>query len=288
MSKKRMPGKRWKGGVTGWEKDMVHGVDRLKKSLAELLDPEYRVAKPAIYDQALAEVRFNLAVLEWWSGNEMTARKLFAEAASDTAMLLERWLPQRTPDHYTSYVAPAQLGAMAASISGQPQLAHKLFAQTELLATGLLSSDDAAPLDHLDALDYANTVRPFVRAYCLIRLGKLSGFHSFIYTVPLERARKATPVWMRTDIHQALDTANLCYELWRSARGGEDYLKKKKFEFLLRALVACLSPGAGEQERLAARQALQAYQDSIHDLYYFFGIYPRVLDLRAAYPSIFG
>jgi hypothetical protein len=37
-----------------------------------------------------------------------------------------------------------------------------------------------------------------------------------------------------------------------------------------------------------ARKALRAYQDAIHDLYYFAELYPRVLDLQVAYPHIFG
>jgi hypothetical protein len=285
--RKRMPGKRWKDGVSGWESDAACSTERLRKSLRELLDPNYTVSNPILYEGAVIEVRFNLALFEWWQGNESVARKLFAEAATATAKHLDRWLPTRTESQYTNYAQSTQLGAMAASLSGQPQLAHQLFAQAELLATGLLSSDASPPASYLEALDCANVQRPYIRAYCLLRLGRLSGFHSFLYSVPLAQARKATPLWQSTDIPHLLDTANLCFELWRSQRCGLDSLKKKKFEPLLRALAACLAPNAGEPERLAARMALQSYQEGITDLHFFLEMYPRVLDLRAAYPHIF-
>jgi hypothetical protein len=283
-----MPGKRWKGGVKGWEVEMADCIQHLRESLVRAPSPTAKRADLILRDGAFVSTRLHLGLFEWWLGNETVARELFAEAATGTEALLARWLPQCEEDYYTAYVDPAQMGAMAASLAGNQSLAQKLFAQTELLATALLSSDETAPGNYYRALDYMSGSKPYIRAWCLIRLGRFSGFHGYRYTVPLAQARKAAPVWQRMDIHQLLDTANFCYELWRPKRGGEDYLKQKKFEPLLRALVACLSPGAGEPERLAARKALQSYQDSIHDMYYFYEIYPRVLDMRAAWPHLFG
>ncbi len=287
MSRKQLPGKRWKGGADGWEKDMNNYIENLKESHARLTDPNNPTERPAMRDRALAGNRFDLGVFEAWRKNEAAARELFAEAAERADALLKRWLPVVPEDHYTTYVDAAQFGAMAASLSGQPQLAHQLFAQAELLATGLRSSDAAPPASYLEALDFANVQRPYIRAYCLLRLGRLSGFHSFIYSVPLEQAREATPLWLSTDLPHLLDTANLCFELWRSQRRGLDSLKQKKLEPLLRALSASLSPNAGQPEHLAARQALLSYQEAITDLHFFLEMYPRVLDLRSAYPHLF-
>ncbi|HSP78429.1 MAG TPA: hypothetical protein VLQ93_07865 [Myxococcaceae bacterium] len=243
---------------------------------------------PHFRDSAHAETRFKLGLWEWWEGNEATALELFSEAATTIRDYVDLCLPEITLERATDFTGITEMGALAASLSGQEQLARQLFAQAELFATGLITGEEPEPWLYEFALDKPDVVRPYTRAYSLIRLGRLSGFKAYVYTVPLEQARKATPVWTTTDIHQALDTANLCFELWRKAgRGGMDYLKKKKFEPLLRSLLACLSPSAGEPERLVARQALGAYQDAIHDLYYFSVIYPRVLDLRAAFPHIF-
>jgi hypothetical protein len=284
-----MPGKRWKDGAEGWERDMAMSVGRLRESLTTTKPPSPTDKEVNLIsrDIGFAETRYHLGLFEWWAGQEAMARELLAVAATTIEALLERWLPTRPLDHYTSYALEAHMGAMAASIVGLQPLARKLFAQAELLATGLLTEDTTPPLSYLDALDHASVIRPYTRLYSLIRLGRLSGFHAFIYTVPLEQARKATPVWKRTTVLEALDTADLCHELWRRERR-MDYTKQKKLSALLRALVACLSPGAGEPERLAARKALQAYQDSIHDLFHFQEIYPRVLDLRAAWPHLFG
>jgi len=41
-------------------------------------------------------------------------------------------------------------------------------------------------------------------------------------------------------------------------------------------------------ERKAEGWALQSYQDGISGLHYFLEIYPRVLDLCATWPHIFG
>ncbi len=280
-----MPGKRWSGGVGRWESDKALMIGRLKESYPEPMNAGS--VSPYVRAGAHAETRFKLGLWEWWDGNEATARELFAEAAATTRDLLDMMLPRVTLERATNCTQITELGALAASLSGQEQLARQLFSQAELFATGLVTGEEAEPWLYEDALDKPDVVRPYTRIYSLIRLGRLSGFKAYVYTVPLEQARKATPVWTTTDIHQALDTANLCFELWRKAgRGGMDYLKKKKFEPLLRSLVACLAPSAGEKERLAARQSLAAYQDAIHDLYYFSTIYPRVLDLQAAFPHL--
>ena len=283
-----MPGNRWKGGADGWETDIALCVSRLRQSLDRLpistgkqLDQIYR-------DVSFASCRFQLGAYEWWQGNEGLARELWAASAAATEALLERWLPTESEEFYTYYAEPAQRGAMAASMAGQSELARKLFSRAELLATGLLAEDSTAPVNPLDALDHPNAQRPYIRVYCLLRLGRLSGFNGYVYTVPLEKARNATPVWRSLGIPQALDTAHFCFELWRHKRSGLDSLKKKRFEPLLRALAACLSPGAGDPERLAARKALQAYHDAIHDLHLFFEMYPRVVDLQVAYPHLFG
>ena len=282
-----MPGKRWKDGVAGWEKDMALIYSRLQEGLNDPPIVSGKEINIILSDMSYSSNRFHLALFEWWLGNEAAARELFSMAATHTEKVLQRWLPTRPPSHYSSYAEFAQHGAMAASIVGMQPLAHKLFAQAELLATGLLSDDSTPPDNYLNAVDHIGNVRPYTRIYNLLRLGRLSGFHAFIYTVPLEQARRAAPVWKLTDVHEALEAANFCWELWRRERRGLDWLKQKKFEPLLRALIACLSPGAGEAEHATARRALQAYQDSIHDLHYFKIIYPFVLDLRAAWPHIF-
>jgi hypothetical protein len=280
-----MIGKRWKGGVEGFERDMARGLESSRRSLAELLEPGVEIVNPILYEGALSSSRFILGLKEWWFGNEATARELFSEAAKAAEAFLARRRSRSSPGADSAELA--QHGAIAASLSGQPELARELFAQAELLATACVTNDATPPDSYLEALDHPSAIRPYIRAYCLIRLGRLSGVNAFIYTVQLEQAREATPIWKSADIHELLDTAHLCHEMWRAERR-EDYVKEKKLAPLLRALVACLSPGAGEPERLAARKALQAYQDAIHDLYYFNEIYPRVLDLRAAYPHIFG
>ena len=272
--------------MEGWEKEMTNYMGVLGRSYLEMKNTKAK--DPNIDARALATNRFHLGLFEWWQGKEDTARELFAEAAATTLSLVERLLPDLPLDHATSYAEPAELGAMAAALAGQEQVAKKLFAHAELFATGLVTNDESTPESALDALDKPNAILPYIRSYSLIRLGRLSGFKAFIHTVPLADAREATPVWTRTDIHHALDTANVCFELWRSRRGGLDPLKKKKFEPLLRALVACLAPSAREPERLAARKALHAYQNAIRDLANFMNIYPRVLDLQAAYPHILG
>jgi hypothetical protein len=287
MSKKRMPGRWWAEGVKGWEKSMASYIALLEKSLAEELT-NTESDRPSLRAMVGAEDRLYRGLFYWWQEQEDAARQLFAESAALTETLVERWPPAVAAGNATNYARPVELGAMAASLAGQEQVARKLFSHAELFATGLVGDDGSIPADPFRALNKANVIRPYTRAYSLIRLGRLSGFKSFIYTVPLAQARKATPVWKSTDLHELLDTANLCFELWRSERGGLDSLKKKKFEPLLRALVACLSPSAGEPERAAARKALKEYEQGMHDMHYFLQIYPRVLDLRAAYPQLFG
>ena len=287
MQRKRMPGKRWRGGVTGWMEDMSRSLRNLREALVDSPESLTERRDLILSDCSFASTRFRLGLYETWLDNRQEARILFAEAARATKALLAYWLPT-VIDTHTNYTRPAEIGAMAASLAGDTQLARELYSQAELLATDLVANDATAPYNYFTALDHITGSRPFIRAWCLIRLGRFSGFNGYHFTVPLERARKAAPVWGPSDIHQLLHTARLCFDLWRPQRGGDDYLKLKKFEPLLHSLVACLSPSAGERERLAARKALQSYQDSIHDLYYFYEIYPRVLDLQAAYPHIFG
>jgi hypothetical protein len=120
---------------------------------------------------------------------------------------VEVCLPELTLERVTNFTGITEMGALAASLSGQEQLARQLFAQAELFATGLITGEEPEPWLYENALDKPNAARPYTRAYSLIRLGRLSGFKAYVYTVPLEQARKATPVWTTTDIHQEVAPA---------------------------------------------------------------------------------
>ena len=64
MSKKRMPGKRWRGGVEGWEADMNRAIDKLKAALSDPPTSSDRKADLIMNDTSYASTRFLLGLYE--------------------------------------------------------------------------------------------------------------------------------------------------------------------------------------------------------------------------------
>jgi hypothetical protein len=122
-------------------------------------------------------------------------------------------------------------------------------------------------------------IHPLSRVYSLIRLGRLSGFHGLIFP----EASSDEAVWVQTDIHGLLETAEHCLAIGRR-EGHEVFASETRLIPLLRALVAVLE-GRGPAEE--ARKALVTYERSIRDMAGFYYIYPVTLDLKAAFPAVF-
>ncbi len=274
MERARAPGK-YKGGARKWEADLAQSGQNLQQSLTALTAPG--VPDTPNRTMALSESHLALGLFSHWRGEERAAREHFSQAAALANAYVEGGLPGLTARRAPAFAVPASQGAIAAALSGQEALARTLFVHAERLSSGLVTGQEERPSDPGAVLDPMG-IHPLNRAYALIRLGRLSGFHGLIYP----EAGGTQAVWAPTDVRGLLVTAERCLELGRGQRP-KDYPSQQGMVPLLRSLVVALEGNQGA----GARQALDAYEDGIRDMADFRAIYLLMLDLRAAYPAIF-
>ncbi|WP_309893790.1 hypothetical protein [Archangium sp.] len=191
---------------------------------------------------------------------------------------MERDVPALTSERASNYAWLAWTAALAAALSGQEALAPTFFSYTERFSTGLVTGHEERPADPGAVLD-SMALYPLYRIYSLIRLGRLSGFPGLIFP----DASSDETVWVQTDIHGLIETAERCLAIGRR-EGRKGFASEKGLPPLLRALVAVLE-GRGAVE--VARKALVTYERSIRGMSDFRHIYPVVLDLKAAFPTVF-
>jgi hypothetical protein len=274
MARQRIPGK-YKGGAKKWEADVALTIRNAQEALSTVGAP----GAPAtpIRLRALFGSHLILGLLSHWQGEETVASDQFSQAASLALAYVENDLPELTAQDIAGDDLVAKAGAIAATLSNQESLAHRLFVYAERFATGLVTGLEEKPADPGSVLD-PMALHPLTRAYSLVRLGRLSGFKGLIFP---EGARE--PVWTLTDVHGILQTAEDCLVRGRPYRH-QNYASEKGLIPLLRALVAALE-GTGPAD--AASQALLDYEGMIKDMSDFWSIYPVVLDLRVAFPTLF-
>ena len=275
MARLRVP-ESYKGGRKKWVADLAQSIQVNQQSLANLTKPG-RPDTP-MRTEALVECWFSLGLYHHWQGEQELARTEWAQAASLSQAYIERDLPTLTSEDTSSYARLTRKTALAAALSGQEPLARTFFSYTERFSTGLVTGHEERPVDPGAVLDSMG-LHPISRVYSLIRLGRLSGFHGFIFP----EAHSDEAIWTQTDIHGLIETAEHC--LATGCREGyKVFASETRLIPLLRALVAVLE-GQGAAEE--ARKALVAYERSIRDMSDFRHIYPVVLDLKAAFPSVF-
>ncbi|WP_309894830.1 hypothetical protein [Archangium sp.] len=276
MARLRVP-ESYKGGRKKWVADLEKSIQVQKEYLATL--PETDLGKPdtPTRTEAVFETWFALGVFNHWQGEEEVARAYWAQGASLAQAYIERDLPALTSERAPNYAWLARTAALAAALSGQESLARTLFSYTERFSTGLVTGQEERPVDPGAVLDSMGLL-PLYRVYSLIRLGRLSGFHGLIFP----DASSDEAVWVRTDIHGLIGTAEHCLAIGRRER--LIFASEQRMPPLLRALVAVLE---GRESAEEAHKALVTYERSIRDMSDFRRIYPVVLDLKAAFSTVF-
>jgi len=275
MARLRVP-ESYKGGRKKWMASLAKAIQMQHQSLEDLNRPG-RPDTP-MRTEALIDCWFSLGLYHHWQGEHELARTEWAQAASLSQAYIERDLPTLNSEEAPSYVRVAKKAALAAALSGQEPLARTFFSYTQHFSTGLVTGHEERPADPGAVLDWMG-LHPLSRVYSLIRLGRLSGFHGLIFP----DANSDEAIWIQTDIHGLLETAEHCLAIGRR-EGHEVFASETRLIPLLRALVAVLE-GRGDAEE--ARKALVAYERSIRDMAGFYYIYPVALDLKAAFPTVF-
>jgi hypothetical protein len=275
MARLRVP-ESYKGGRKKWVADLEKSTQVKQQSLANLTRP----GRPdtALRTAGLVECWFSLGLYNHWQGEEEVARANWIQAASLSQAYIERELPTLTSEDAPSDARLARKAALAAALSGQEPLARTFFSYTERFSTGLVTGQEERPADPGAVLDSMGR-HPLNRVYSLIRLGRLSGFHGLIF--PDTSSDEA--VWVQTDIHGLLETAERCLAIGRR-EGHQVFASETRLIPLLRALVAVLEGKGTAQE---VHKALVTYERSIRDMADFYYIYPVTLDLKAAFPAVF-
>ncbi len=266
----------YKGGRKKWVESLAKAIQMRKQYLDILTEP----GKPdtPMRTEGLVECWFSLGLYNHWQGEEEVARADWVQAASLSQAYIERELPTLTSERASNYDRLSRKAALAAALSGQESLARTFFSHTERFSTGLVTGHEERPADPGAVLDSMG-IHPLSRVYSLIRLGRLSGFHGLIFP----EASSDEAIWIQTDIHGLLETAEHCLAIGRR-EGLKSFAIETRLIPLLRALVAVLE-GRGAAEE--ARKALVTYERSIRDMAGFYYIYPVVLDLKAAFPTVF-
>jgi hypothetical protein len=266
----------YKGGRKKWVADLAQVIQVQKQYLADMTEP----GKPdtPMHTEGLVESWFSLGLYHHWQGEEEVARTEWVQAASLSQACIERVLPGLTSRRASNYDRLSRKAALAAALSGQESLARTFFSYTERFSTGLVTGHEAQPADPGAVLDSMGR-HPLNRVYSLIRLGRLSGLHGLIFP----DASSDEAVWVRTDIHGLIATAERCLAIGRR-EGHQVFASETRLIPLLRALVAILEGRGAAQE---ACKALVTYERSIRDMADFYYIYPVVLDLKAAFPAVF-
>jgi len=275
MARPRVP-ESYKGGRKQWVADLAQVIQVQKQYLADMTEPG-RPDTP-MRTEGLVESWFSLGLYHHWQGEEEVARTEWAQAVSLSQAYIERALPTLTSEDASNYDRLTRKAALAAALSGQEPLARTFFSYTERFSTGLVTGHEERPADPGAVLDWMGR-QPLNRVYSLIRLGRLSGFHGLIFP----DANSDEAVWSQTDIHGLMATVEHCLAIGRR-EGHEVFASETRLIPLLRALVAVLE---GRETEEAARKALVTYERSIRDMADFYYIYPVVLDLKAAFPTVF-
>jgi len=275
MARLRVP-ESYKGGRKQWVADVAQVMQVKQQSLASLTRP----GRPDTHmrTEGLVECWFSLGLYHHWQEEEEVARADWAQAATLARTRVERDLPTLTSEDAPNYAWLARTTALAAALSGQESLAHTFFSYTERFSTGLVTGHEEQPADPGAVLDLMG-LHPIYRVYSLIRLGRLSGFSGLIFP----DANSDEALWGRADIHGLIETAEHCLSIGRR-EGYKVFASETRLIPLLRALVEVLE-GKGAAE--AARKALVTCERSIRDMSDFRRIYPVVLDLKAAFPTVF-
>ena len=275
MARLRVP-ESYKGGRKQWVADLAQVIQVQHQSLANLTRP----GRPdtSMRTEGLVECWFSLGLYHHWQGEEQAARADWVQAASLSQAYIERALPALTSKRASNYDRLTRKAALAAALSGQESLARTFFSYTERFSTGLVTGHEERPADPGAVLDSMG-IHPLSRVYSLIRLGRLSGFHGLVFP----EANSDEAVWVQTDIHGLLETAEHCVAIGRR-EGLKSFASEERLIPLLRALVAVLEARGATEE---ARKALVTYERSIRDMAGFYYIYPLVLDLKAAFPTVF-
>ena len=275
MARLRVP-ESYKGGRKKWVADLGKSIQVQKQYLATMTEPG-RSDTP-MRTAGLVECWFSLGLYHHWQAEQELARTEWAQAASLAQTYIERELPTLTSNDAPSDAKLARKAALAAALSGQEPLARTFFSYTERFSTGLVTGQEERPADPGAALDSMG-LYPLSRVYSLIRLGRLSGFHGLIFP----EASSDEAVWIQTDIHGLLATAEHCLDIGHR-QGREVFASETRLIPLLRALVAVLEGRGAAEEAL---RALVTYERSIRDMADFYYIYPVTLDLKAAFPAVF-
>jgi hypothetical protein len=277
MARLRVP-ESYKGGRKKWVADLEKSIQVQKEYLATLTGTELDRPSTPTRTEAVSGSWFALGIFNHWQGEQEVARTYWTQAASLSEAYIERELPTLTSERASNYARLVRKAALAAALSGQEPLARTFFSYTERFSTGLVTGHEERPADPGAVLDSMG-LHPIYRVYSLIRLGRLSGFHGLIFP----DANSDEAVWVWTDIHGLIETAEHCLAIGRR-EGHKVFASETRLLPLLRALVEVLE-GRGAAE--AARKALVTCERSIRDMSDFRRLYPVVLDLKAAFPAIF-
>jgi hypothetical protein len=292
MIKQVMPPS-YKGGRQKWQQDYAKSLAIREQSLVELLKLD--AANDSSLGQVIGGNQLDQGLFHTWAGESTQAHAFLHQSVTNILASVERQLPSLTSQGATALAGVARDGACAAAVVGQDALARTLFQYAHRFAAALVTGDEDQPAELNASLDVMG-IQQLVRAYSLIRLGRLSGFQAVRFVNPPAEVSDDADLWAPetwgpiawapADIYSLLDTAETCWRLGKPWRG-KDWASEKGLFPLLRALAASLEAPQDDAKRAAAQAALLKYYRMIRDLGDFHTIYLLVLDLQRAYPHIF-
>lgn len=258
---------------------------KLTELAAQMMDAKRRTLQRLEKEnvQALIGVHEMLGLCYWWTEQYEPAQQHWRTCLEMGQRYLDDYLARGGSDHphwEVQYVLPA---AFSANFLGETERASRLIEQNEMLSAGLLPGLDRPRYPERTVDYYGHYAND--RAYCLIRLRRLTGFHATTYTRQWPDVREEEPEWRPADIFDLLHTSEMCRA--RTKAEGEETFSEDRMKIpLFRAIARYLqNPGPGLQKE--AQKALVEYLGKISHLGHFWSNLPLALDLQTAFPDIF-
>jgi hypothetical protein len=233
--------------------------------------------------RALTQAYLMLGLCYWWTEQVEPAHRYWRTCLETGQRFLDGYLAQGGSPHPHWEAEYVRNAAMVANFLGEEQRAGALMAQAEMLAAGLLPGLERPLYPEQTADRYGEY--PNIRAYCLVRLRRLTGFQAATYSRQWPDAKEEEPAWRPADIFDLFHTTEVC--MAKAKANGDEVFDVQKMQLpLMRALARYLqTPGPGLQKE--AQKALVEYLGKINHLGHFWTNLPLALDLQTAFPDIF-
>lgn len=230
---------------------------------------------PMLYAGGLQSSYHAIGLYHWWRGEQDLAQECWRAALEAGQRHLAIYLGAGAKSPPTWEAEIVRNTAIMANFLGETALAAEYLEQSERFAAGLRPGEEH-PRNLADCLDdYARY--PNTRAYCLVRLGRLTDFSSALY-------RGGEPQWLPADIFTLLLESEGCLERTR-AKGEEVFRHDQAQIGLLRAVARWqAAPGPGLLKE--ARRALVDYLGKIRHMGDLWTMLHLAMDLELAFPEL--